>query len=134
MAAALLRIGSVDAMRRWSRAQRAEGRTVGFVPTMGALHAGHLSLVRLARRECGAVAASVFVNPAQFGPGEDFERYPRDLERDAGLLEEAGAGALFAPETEALYPSGPSAQRAWVSVEGLSDALEGAVRPGHFRG
>jgi pantoate--beta-alanine ligase len=122
-------------MRAWSRATRATGRTIGFVPTMGYLHDGHISLVRRARTACDAVAASIFVNPAQFGPSEDFARYPRDLERDTALLREAGCDVLFHPSTEEMYPDGGAgAQRTWVTVEGLSDVLEGSARPGHFRG
>lgn len=121
-------------MRAWSRGERAAGRSVGFVPTMGALHEGHLSLVRHAKAACGVVAASVFVNPAQFGPREDFDRYPRDLERDGALLEDAGVAALFHPGADTLYPGGVASFRTWITVEGLSDVLEGAARPGHFRG
>ncbi|MGQ9692346.1 MAG: pantoate--beta-alanine ligase [Thermaceae bacterium] len=104
----------------------------GFVPTMGYLHRGHLALVERARAENAFVAVSIFVNPLQFGPQEDYARYPRDLERDARLLEEAGVDLLFAPEVEEMYPAGFSTG---VSVEGPLTALwEGAVRPGHFRG
>ena len=107
-----------------------DGR-VGFVPTMGYLHEGHLSLVRRARRECEAVVVSIFVNPAQFGPAEDLSRYPRDLERDLGLIEPAGADLAWTPGPEDIYPSG---FQTWVEVEGLAQPLEGAQRPGHFRG
>ncbi|MGH9867378.1 MAG: pantoate--beta-alanine ligase [Candidatus Polarisedimenticolia bacterium] len=130
----MILIRTPDEMREWSRAERARGRTVGFVPTMGSLHAGHLSLVQRARGEHAAVAASVFVNPAQFGPAEDFDRYPRDIERDGALLREAGVQALFHPDAPAMYPGGVAAFRTWITVEGLSDVLEGAARPGHFRG
>uniref|UniRef100_UPI00002194AE Pantoate-beta-alanine ligase n=1 Tax=Thermus thermophilus TaxID=274 RepID=UPI00002194AE len=105
---------------------------VGFVPTMGYLHRGHLALVERARRENPFVVASVFVNPLQFGPGEDYHRYPRDLERDRALLQEAGVDLLFAPGVEEMYPEGFATR---VQVEGPLTALwEGAVRPGHFQG
>jgi len=113
------------------RAELADAVGVGLVPTMGAFHDGHLSLFRAAREENDVVVASLFVNPAQFGPAEDLARYPRDEERDARLAGEAGAGLPFAPATEELYPPG---YQTWVEVEELSRVLEGAVRPGHFRG
>jgi pantoate--beta-alanine ligase len=106
-------------------------RPIGFVPTMGALHAGHLALVRTARESCASVAASVFVNPSQFGAGEDFERYPRDLEGDRAKLADAGVDVLFAPDTQTMYPSGFSTI---VDVGDLGTAFEGAIRPTHFRG
>jgi pantoate--beta-alanine ligase len=106
-------------------------RPVGFIPTMGALHDGHLQLVRVARAECASVVASVFVNPAQFGPGEDFERYPRDIEGDNAKLEREGVDALFAPRVEEMYPRGFST---YVDVGELGTRFEGAVRPTHFRG
>jgi pantoate--beta-alanine ligase len=118
-------------MKQVARQARAEGRSVGFVPTMGALHEGHMSLVRAAMVGCQPVIASIFVNPAQFGPGEDLQKYPRTFESDRKRLEEAGVGYLFAPEAGEMYPRG---FRTWVDVEGLSDRLEGRVRPGHFRG
>ena len=111
--------------------RREQDRTVGLVPTMGALHEGHLSLVREARRMCDVVVVSVFVNPAQFGPGEDFEHYPRDLTKDTALLTDYNVDYIFAPPVEEIYPKGFST---FVNVEGLSDQLEGASRPGHFRG
>lgn len=111
--------------------RREQDRTIGLVPTMGALHEGHLSLVREARRMCDVVVVSVFVNPAQFGPGEDFERYPRDLTRDTALLTDYNVDYIFAPPVEELYSKNFST---YVNVEGLSDQLEGAARPGHFRG
>lgn len=110
---------------------RAGGATVGLVPTMGALHEGHLSLIRRARAENGLVLVSIFVNPTQFGPGEDLQRYPRDLGRDRVLAEEAGAGLIFAPTVAEMYPEGYST---WVDVEGLTSGLCGGSRPGHFRG
>jgi len=118
-------------MKQVARQTRAEGRMTGFVPTMGALHAGHMSLVRAALAECQPVIASIFVNPAQFGPGEDFQKYPRTLKADGKKLEDAGVDYLFAPEASEIYPPG---FRTWVNVEGLSERLEGKVRPGHFRG
>ena len=110
---------------------RAGNRTIGFVPTMGALHEGHLSLVREARAKCDVVVVSVFVNPAQFGPKEDFAAYPRDLMRDSALLAESRVDYVFTPSVEEVYPKNFST---YVTVEGLSDKLEGAARPGHFRG
>jgi len=118
-------------MKQVARQARAEGRPSGFVPTMGALHAGHMSLVRAAKAECLPVIASIFVNPTQFGPSEDFQKYPRTIEADGKQLEQAGVDYLFAPEPAGMYPQG---FRTWVNVEGLSDRLEGRVRPGHFRG
>ena len=124
-------IHTVEWMKQVARQARAEGRPAGFVPTMGALHEGHMSLVRAAMAECQPVIASIFVNPTQFGPSEDFQKYPRTLEADSKKLEEAGVDYLFAPEAAEIYPQG---FRTWVNVEGLSDRLEGRVRPGHFRG
>jgi pantoate--beta-alanine ligase len=111
--------------------RREQDRTIGLVPTMGALHEGHLSLVREARRMCDVVVVSVFVNPAQFGPGEDYERYPRDLTKDTALLTDYNVDYIFAPTVEEMYPRGFST---YVTVDGLSEQLEGAARPGHFRG
>jgi len=122
---------TIDEMRSASRAARQNGRQLGFVPTMGALHAGHISLVRAARQRCDAVAVSIFVNPTQFGPKEDFSKYPRTFERDRELLEAEGVAILFAPSTEEMYPPGATT---FVTVEGLSDKLCGRSRPGHFRG
>ncbi len=113
------------------RALRTEKRTIGFVPTMGALHQGHLSLVQEARSRCDVVIVSIFVNPTQFGPAEDFKSYPRDLDRDAGLVGDLDVDYIFAPAVEEIYPAGFST---YISVEGLTDKLEGAARPGHFRG
>jgi pantoate--beta-alanine ligase len=118
-------------MRAASRAARRTGKRLGFVPTMGALHEGHLSLVRAARSSCDALAASIFVNPTQFAPNEDLAKYPRSFERDRELLEREGVELLFAPSVEEMYPAGAVT---WVTVEGLSDKLDGRSRPGHFRG
>ena len=118
-------------MKQVARQARAEGRSIGLVPTMGALHEGHLSLVRAARAENQPVIASIFVNPAQFGPTEDFKKYPRTFDEDRRKFEEEGVDYLFAPEAAEIYPPG---FRTWVNVEGLSDRLEGKARPGHFRG
>jgi len=111
--------------------RRDQDKTIGLVPTMGALHEGHLSLVREARRMCDVVVVSVFVNPTQFGPGEDYERYPRDLTKDTALLTDYNVDYIFAPTVDEIYPKTFST---YVNVEGLSDQLEGASRPGHFRG
>jgi pantoate--beta-alanine ligase len=111
--------------------RRDQDKTIGLVPTMGALHEGHLSLVREARRMCDVVVVSVFVNPAQFGPGEDYERYPRDLTKDTARLTDYNVDYIFAPTVEEIYPKSFST---YVSVDGLSEQLEGASRPGHFRG
>ena len=124
-------IHTIEWMKQVARQARAEGRVIGFVPTMGALHAGHLSLVEAARRETSPVVVSIFVNPKQFGPNEDFAKYPRTFDADRELLEHAGVDVLFAPAVEEMYPAG---FRTVVNVEGLSDRLEGRVRPGHFRG
>jgi pantoate--beta-alanine ligase len=113
------------------RELRAAGRIVGLVPTMGALHVGHVSLVRAARKECDAVVVSLFVNPTQFGPNEDFAKYPRTWDSDCALLEREGVELVFAPGAEAMYPVGAST---FVEVECVSDRLDGASRPGHFRG
>jgi pantoate--beta-alanine ligase len=118
-------------MKEYARAARGEGRVIGLVPTMGALHEGHTALVARARKECSLVVASVFVNPKQFGPKEDYKKYPRDLDKDARTLGEAGVDVLFAPETADIYPDG---FRTYVNVEGISERLEGRSRPGHFRG
>src|SRR6201990_235376 len=111
--------------------RREQDRTVGLVPTMGALHEGHLSLVREARRMCDVVVVSVFVNPTQFGAGEDFERYPRDLTGDTTKLSDYNVDYIFAPHADEMYPKGFAT---YVNVEGLSETMEGAARPGHFRG
>jgi pantoate--beta-alanine ligase len=111
--------------------RREEDKTIGLVPTMGALHDGHLSLVREARRMCDVVIVSVFVNPAQFSPSEDFTRYPRDLTGDTTKLADYNVDYIFAPPVEEIYPKGFTT---FVSVEGLSESMEGVARPGHFRG
>lgn len=110
---------------------RAAGKSIGFVPTMGALHEGHLSLVRRARKECDTVVVSVFVNPVQFGPNEDYLNYPRDPERDSKLLEEEGVDFLFTPSAEEMYPEGPQTS---IDVGSVARPLEGEFRPGHFAG
>lgn len=117
--------------RRNIAAARAAGKSIGFVPTMGALHEGHATLIRRARAECGFVAVSVFVNPTQFGPNEDFTRYPRTLTDDRIICEREGADLVFAPEAAEMYPAGT---RTAVEVTELGDHLCGASRPGHFRG
>jgi pantoate--beta-alanine ligase len=124
-------IRTIEWMKQVARQARAEGRSTGFVPTMGALHEGHLSLVRAALAETQQVIASIFVNPAQFGPNEDFQKYPRAFDSDCEKLERAGVDYLFAPDAAEIYPPG---FRTWVNVEGLSERLEGRSRPGHFRG
>lgn len=123
---------TVAELRQWSRMARAQrGGTIGFVPTMGALHAGHASLVRTAADSCSHVAVSIFVNPAQFGPNEDFARYPRTFDADCALAKAEGAHVVFAPSVEEMYPAGAATL---VDVQGLSDRLDGKSRPGHFRG
>lgn len=123
---------TVEEIRRFSRERKAEGHRVALVPTMGYLHEGHLSLVREGKRRASCVLASIFVNPIQFGPKEDLDRYPRDLPRDSALLEAEGVDALFAPEVEEMYPRGFATR---VNVEGpLTEGLCGARRPGHFSG
>jgi len=157
------RISTIAAMKAASRQVTRAGKTLGFVPTMGALHEGHLSLVRASRARCDVTAVSIFVNPLQFGPAEDLDKYPRQLERDAAMLEELGVELLFVPTAEEMYgqptlspkagdeggaPKQPtlspkggeqggaltSESKTYVVVEGLSDRLDGASRPGHFRG
>jgi len=118
-------------MKEVARQARANNSIIGFVPTMGALHAGHLALVKRAQQSCSQVVASIFVNPKQFAPNEDFAKYPRTLEADAEKLSTAGAAALFLPEAAEIYPPGFAT---YVHVEGLSERLEGRTRPGHFRG
>jgi len=122
---------SVGETRAACRVLRASGKRLGLVPTMGALHEGHLSLVRAARAQCDAVAVSLFVNPTQFGPTEDLAKYPRPFERDRALLEKEGVEILFSPSADEMYPKG---EGTWVVVDGLSEKLDGRSRPGHFRG
>src|SRR5271165_2674158 len=125
------RIITIDLMKAACRKVQRAGKTLGFVPTMGALHEGHLSLVRFSKARCDVTAVSIFVNPLQFGPSEDLAKYPRDLERDAKLLDELGVDLLFVPRVDKMYPPGA---KTYVLVEELSDKLDGASRPGHFRG
>jgi pantoate--beta-alanine ligase len=122
---------TIEEMRSAGRTLRRGGERLGFVPTMGALHEGHLSLVRAAKASCDVVAASIFVNPTQFGPTEDLAKYPRSFERDCELLEKEGVELLFAPSVDEMYPAGAVT---WVTVEELSAKLDGRSRPGHFRG
>jgi pantoate--beta-alanine ligase len=126
---------TIEQLRQWSRAARRMAgpadKVVGLVPTMGALHAGHASLIGAARERCPHVAVSIFVNPTQFGPGEDYARYPRTFDADCALARDQGAEVVFAPSVEELYPAGAAT---FVEVEGLSNRLDGASRPGHFRG
>jgi len=124
-------VRSISEMNGLGRAARSRGAHLGLVPTMGALHEGHLSLVRAARERSDLVAASIFVNPTQFGPNEDFAKYPRALESDCALLEREGVELVFAPSVEEMYPQGAVS---WVVVGGLSERLCGKSRPGHFRG
>jgi len=124
-------ITDINEMQQRCLAAREAGRSIAFVPTMGYLHEGHLSLLREGRRRGDLLVLSIFVNPAQFGAGEDFESYPRDLTKDAELAESAGTDLIFAPEARAMYPGGYAT---YVDVEGITDTLCGASRPGHFRG
>jgi pantoate--beta-alanine ligase len=129
---------TVAELRRWSRATRSAtddtigANGIGLVPTMGALHAGHASLISAAHEACSHVAVSLFVNPTQFGPNEDYARYPRSFEADCAVAESEGADVLFAPTVEELYPNGSDST--FVEIPGLSQRLDGASRPGHFRG
>lgn len=127
----MLTLTSAAEVTAVSKEAHRAGKRVGFVPTMGALHEGHLSLVRTARAQSDVVIASVFVNPTQFGPNEDFSRYPRQPERDSAMLAAEKTDYLFMPSTEEMYPPGATT---WVTVEGLSEKLDGSSRPGHFRG
>ncbi|GIV19782.1 MAG: pantothenate synthetase [Armatimonadota bacterium] len=122
---------TVREVRAWTKLARADGKTIGFVPTMGYFHEGHLSLMRRAKTECDLCVVSLFVNPTQFGPSEDFQRYPRDFARDAAMAESVGVDLLFAPEVEEMYPEG---YQTYVEVTEVTRRLEGAARPGHFRG
>jgi pantoate--beta-alanine ligase len=125
------RIATIAEMKAACRQVTRIGKTLGFVPTMGALHEGHLLLVRASKARCDVTAVSIFVNPLQFGPAEDLDKYPRTMERDTALLEQLGADLLFTPAVEEMYPAGA---QTYVLVEGLSNKLDGASRPGHFRG
>jgi pantoate--beta-alanine ligase len=127
-------IQTVAAMQAHAEARRREGRRLALVPTMGALHEGHLALVREARRQADHVTVSIFVNPTQFGPSEDYARYPRQLARDVAVLEALGVDVVFAPSVAEMYPEGPEANLTWVYVERLDAHLCGRYRPGHFRG
>lgn len=124
-------VAAPDEMRRIVKELRSQGKSVGLVPTMGCFHEGHISLMRAAREECDYVVVSLFVNPTQFGPEEDFEDYPRDLSRDAQMAEEAGVDCIFHPRAEEMYPQ---PYLTYVNVEDITDTLCGADRPGHFQG
>lgn len=124
-------IRSIRRMFGFSKELHLRRRTIGFVPTMGALHKGHVNLIRRARKENNIVVVSIFVNPIQFGPGDDFKEYPRDLKRDALLCGKEGVDVIFYPKIEDMYPAG---YKTYVNVESLSDVLCGKVRPGHFKG
>jgi len=124
-------VGTIAEMRALCRSAKSGGKRLGLVPTMGALHEGHLSLVRAAKEKTDVIATSIFVNPTQFGPTEDFSRYPRALEKDCAILWREGVEFVFAPAVEEMYPAGAVT---WVTVGGLSDRLCGKSRPGHFRG
>src|SRR3954469_5199165 len=127
----MLIIESPEQMQHHVREIRRRGKRLGFVPTMGALHDGHISLVRTARTQADVVATSAFVNPLQFGPSEDFSKYPRTFDRDRALLEAEKVNVLFAPKVEAMYPAGGVTE---VEVKGITDKLDGRSRPGHFKG
>jgi pantoate--beta-alanine ligase len=122
---------TIAQIREYVAEARAAGKSVGFVPTMGALHVGHASLIDAAAKRCDYVVVSIFVNPTQFGPGEDFDRYPRPFEKDVQLCKEHGAHAIFAPSADQMYPR---ENLTWVTVEKLTEPLCGRSRPGHFRG
>ena len=127
----MITVPQLSALRSLVREARASGKSIAFVPTMGALHEGHLSLVREARRHCGFTVVSIFVNPLQFAPGEDYARYPRRPDEDAALLEKEGVDLLYRPDPEKFYPKDFSTS---IEVRGVSEGGEGASRPGHFRG
>jgi pantoate--beta-alanine ligase len=127
----MLELTSIPELRAWTRSQRAAGRRIGLVPTMGYLHEGHLALVDEARRRADTVALSIFVNPLQFGPAEDLARYPRDLPRDRALASARGVDMIFAPAREAMYPRGSEVR---VTPGSVAERWEGAARPGHFTG
>jgi pantoate--beta-alanine ligase len=122
---------TVESVRRLVKAARIAGEKIGFVPTMGALHIGHISLIEAAKKNCDFVVVSIFVNPTQFGPGEDFKKYPRPIETDLKMCRKAGVDLVFAPTPQEMYPA---ENLTWVNVEKLSEPLCGKFRPGHFRG
>lgn len=124
-------IRDIAAMKEFVDAAKKAGKRIGFVPTMGYLHEGHLTLMQEAKQACDVVVASIFVNPLQFGQGEDYEEYPRDLTRDAAMAESVGVDVVFAPAVKEMYPRGYAS---YVDVEGITNRLCGASRPGHFRG
>lgn len=124
-------IETIDELKALVRSQKSMGKTIGFVPTMGYLHEGHISLMRMSVQHNDFTIMSIFVNPTQFGPNEDFERYPRDMEKDTNLAKSAGVDVIFAPSVKEMYPDG---YKTYVSVEGITDVLCGKSRPGHFRG
>ncbi|MCX7936563.1 MAG: pantoate--beta-alanine ligase [Chlorobi bacterium] len=124
-------IETIAQMQQWSETMRAQGNIIGLVPTMGFLHEGHCALIKTAAQECSVVITTVFVNPLQFGPSEDFARYPRDLERDIQLATQAGATVVFAPTVEHMYPAGYAAM---IDPGPIAEKFEGIFRPGHFRG
>ncbi|HUV41494.1 MAG TPA: pantoate--beta-alanine ligase [Sedimentisphaerales bacterium] len=123
-------VKTIESVRTVVEAARRSGKTIGFVPTMGALHIGHISLIQAAAKECDFVVVSIFVNPTQFGAGEDLEKYPRTLQQDLKLCDKAGVDVVFTPENETMYPG---QNLTWVNVEKLTDGLCGQFRPGHFR-
>jgi pantoate--beta-alanine ligase len=127
----MIDLTTIPVLRGWIAEQRASGRRIGFVPTMGALHEGHLALVDEAKRRADAIIMSIFVNPLQFGPADDLERYPRDLERDRALAKERGVNGLFVPQVDVMYPKGSEVR---VVPGATGDRWEGAARPGHFAG
>ncbi|MCK6440477.1 MAG: pantoate--beta-alanine ligase [Planctomycetes bacterium] len=127
-------VKSVADVRKAVKAARAKGLNIGFVPTMGALHEGHASLVRHSTKECGYTVVSIYVNPTQFGAGEDFDKYPRTLDADTKLVDKAGGSLIFAPTDREMYPNYRGADGTWVDLVGLTKQLEGASRPHHFRG
>jgi len=122
---------TIESARSLVKAARSEGKTIGLVPTMGALHIGHISLIEVAVKKCGFVVVSIFVNPTQFGPGEDFEKYPRPIDNDLEICRKAGVDVVFAPSAEVMYPA---ENITWVNVERLTEPLCGRARAGHFRG
>jgi len=124
-------VNTIEAIRKLVSAERANGKTIGLVPTMGALHVGHISLMKAAVAGCDFVVVSIFVNPTQFGPSEDFDKYPRDLEADMRVCEEAGVAVVFVPSVDEMYPE---KNITWVTVDEITDKLCGASRPSHFRG